>query len=57
MGFAFTFKNPWAISKHAKDKMIITFLKPEEFTSFGNNSINRQDLVYTIELPMQMDVN
>ena len=31
--FAFKFKNPWLISKYAKDKMIIEFLKPDEFSA------------------------
>ena len=29
IAFTFKFKNPWLISKYAKDKMIIEFLKPD----------------------------
>ena len=33
IAFAFKFKNPWLISKYAKDKMIIEFLKPDQFSA------------------------
>ena len=31
IALAFKFNHPWLISKYAKDKMIIEFLKPETF--------------------------
>ena len=33
ISFDFKFKNPWLISKYAKDKMIIEFLKPDDFSA------------------------
>jgi hypothetical protein len=40
ISFAFKFKNPSLISKYAKDKMIIEFLKPEQFLALADNKVH-----------------
>ena len=38
--FSFKFDNPQIISKYAKDKIIVTILKPEEFKAFNDPRVN-----------------
>jgi hypothetical protein len=40
ISFAFKFKNPSLISKYAKDKMIIEFLKPEQFSALADSRVH-----------------